>query len=102
MPVNWSRKPQDQQVWMLVHHIRRPQNQPVWMLASHHVFLTHPMEMPAFNWIILPHVTLPVPDIITVIIKVVVAVIIVYTIPREAILMTDATKATPERDLSLT
>ena len=68
------------------------------------------MGMPAFDWIILFHVILlPVPDVIAaiaiieaavaVIIKVVVAVTIVYTIPGEAILMTDATEVTPDKDL---
>ena len=64
------------------------------------------MEMPAFNWIILPHMILLVPDVITAvaiteaavaaITGVVVAVIIVCTIPREAI---PTTEATPGGDL---
>ena len=66
------------------------------------------MEMPAFNWIILPCMVLLVPDIITavaiieaavaVITKVVVAVIVVHTVPGEAILVTDATEATSGGD----
>ena len=57
------------------------------------------MEMPAFK-IILLHVILLVPDAITAItiIEAAVSVITVHTIPREAILMTDATKTTPGRD----
>ena len=64
------------------------------------------MEMPAFDQIILLHMILLLPDIISataivkaaVIIKVVVAVIVVHAIPREVVLMTDATEATPGGD----
>ena len=66
------------------------------------------MEMPAFDQIILPHVILLVPDIITaiaiieaavaVITEVVVAVIVVCTIPRETILTIDTAEATPRGD----
>ena len=69
---------------------------------------THAMEMPAFNWIVLPHVIFLVPDIIAaiaiiaaavaVITEVVVAVIIVHTIPGEAVLVTNTTGATPGGD----
>ena len=67
------------------------------------------MGIPAFNWIVLPHMILLVPDIIAaiaiiaaavaVIIEVVVAVTIVYTIPGEAVLMTDTAEAAPDGDL---
>ena len=63
---------------------------------------THPMEMPAFNQIVLSHMILLVSDIIkavaiikaavAIITKVVVAVIIVHTIPGEAVPVTDATE----------
>ena len=64
------------------------------------------MEMPAFDQIILPCMILLVPDIIIAIIEaavaaiteVVVAVIVVHTIPGEAVLMTDAAEAAPGRD----
>ena len=72
------------------------------------MLLTYPMEMPAFDQIILLHVILLVPDIITVtaiieaavavITRVVVAVIIVHTIPREVIPTTDTTEAAPGGD----
>ena len=54
------------------------------------------MEMPAFNWIALPHVTILVPDVIatTAVIEAAVAVIIAHTIPEEAIPMANATEAT--------
>ena len=64
--------------------------------------LIHPMEMPAFDWIVPSHmIILPVPGITAAIaiikaaaavtIEVAVAVTIVYTIPGGAILMTDVT-----------
>ena len=66
------------------------------------------MEMPAFDQIVLPHMILLVPDVITAIAiieaavaaitKVVVAVIIFHTIPGEAILATDTTEATQDGD----
>ena len=66
------------------------------------------MEMPAFYQIILLCVIFLVPDIIAatpiikaavaVIIEVVVAAIVVHTIPREAVLMTDAAEAVPGGD----
>ena len=66
------------------------------------------MEMPAFDQIVLLHMILLVPDVITataiteaavaVIIKVVVAVITVHTIPEEVILTANATEATPGGD----
>ena len=71
---------------------------------------THPMEMSAFNQIVLSHMTLLVPDIlaaiaiieaaVAVITGVVVAVIIVHTIPGEAIPTTDATEAALGGDLA--
>ena len=74
------------------------------MQASHHMLSTHPMEMPAFDQIVPPHMILLAPDIITaiaiskaavaVITKVIVVVIVVHTIPGEAILMTNTVELT--------
>ena len=54
------------------------------------MFSAHPMEMPAFNQI---------EAAVAFITKLVVAVIIVHTIPREAVLVTDATEAASDGDL---
>ena len=67
--------------------------------------------MPAFDWIVPSHVILllvsgiiaaiaVIKAAVAVTIKVAVEVTIVYTIPREVILMTDFAEATPDGDLT--